>query len=161
MAAEANGNPVINSDERLLVSPHSALRLANPTSETTSLELAWLRRLSVPSAPTRISVVRKIKRFDELEDQLDTPVDHHTPKKQGKGKEKQLKKDVVINLQDTTIESNETAAKALLQISKETSSQLDKAGSNQGLEQYTPLTKAALEFFDMKAMKHMDQRELA
>ena len=44
MAAEANGNPVINSDERLLVSPHSSLRLANPTSETTSLELAWLRK---------------------------------------------------------------------------------------------------------------------
>ena len=49
----------------------SALRLANPTSETTSLEMARLRRLSVPSTPTGISAVRDVKRFNELEDQLD------------------------------------------------------------------------------------------
>ena len=58
------------------------------------------------------------------------------------------------------MESNEAAVvKALLQISKETSSQLAKAGG-QGVEQYTPLTKAALTSFDMDAMKHMDKREL-
>ena len=65
----------------------SALRL-NPASETTSLEMARLRRMSIPLAPTGINVVKEIQRFKELEDQLDKQVDQQSPKMQGKEKKR-------------------------------------------------------------------------
>ena len=63
-------------------------------------------------------------------------------------------------LQEIAMGSNEAAAKALLQIAKETSTQLGKHGVNQEVENYTLLTKAALESYDLEATKHMDKREL-
>ena len=101
----------------------SALRLANPTSETTSLEMARLRRLSVPLTPTGISVVKEVKRFNELEDQLDLPVDQYTPKRKIKNKKDKTNVDDII-IHDDGINPNETAAIALLQIAKETAEQL-------------------------------------
>ena len=96
----------------------SALRLANPTSETTSLE-ARLKKLSVPFTSTGISVVRQIKRFIELEEQLDQPVDQYTFKIKGKTKKEKVNEDD-NKLQEIAMDSNEAATKALLQIAKDT-----------------------------------------
>ena len=71
----------------------------------------------MPSTPTGISVVREIRRFNELEDQLDQPVDQSAVKRKGKNKRDKINNDDVI-LQDDEMNSNETAAKALLQITK-------------------------------------------
>ena len=100
----------------------NALRLMNPTSETTSLEMARLRRLSVPLTPTGISVVNEVKRFNELEDRLDQPVNLQVNKKRGKTKEDKPKDDD-NKLQEVAIKSNEAVSKALSGIAKEQSSQ--------------------------------------
>ena len=65
----------------------SSLRAAVTTSESSSLELARLRRKSMPATPDGRSVVNDTRRFKELEDRLDTPVDQHTEDL----KEKELK----------------------------------------------------------------------
>ena len=58
------------------------------------------------------------------------------------------------------MKTDEAVASALLQIAQETSGQLVGANSGKGVDQYTPLTKAALETFDMQSMSHMTKKEL-
>jgi hypothetical protein len=48
------------------------------TSESSSLELERLRRKSLPSTPDGRSVLNDARRFKELEDRLDKPVNQHT-----------------------------------------------------------------------------------
>ncbi len=60
--------------------PKSSLRAAVTTSESSSLELARLRRKSLPATPDGRSVREDAQRFKELEDGLDKPVDHHKQK---------------------------------------------------------------------------------
>jgi hypothetical protein len=142
------------------------------TSESSSLELARLRRKSLPATPDGRSVREDAQRFKELEDRLDKPVDHQKQNelrdrdlrdKQLKDKDLKEKKSVheVITLQEKDPASDEAAASALLQIAQETSKQLGRPNEGQELDSYTPLTKAALEVFDLHSMQHMNEKELA
>ena len=74
--------------------PKSSLRAAVTTSESSSLELARLRRKSLPATPDGRSVREDAQRFKELEDRLNT-IDHHKQKelkeKESKDKEEQDK----------------------------------------------------------------------
>ena len=153
--------------------PKSSLRAAVTTSESSSLELARLRRKSLPATPDGRSVREDAQRFKELEDQFNKPVDHHNQKelKEKESKEKELKEKLlqekeskttrdIITVKDSNNNSDEAAASALLQIAHETSMQLGQP-KGQELEPYTPLTKAALEVFDLQSMQHMNEKELA
>ncbi len=51
-----------------------SLRAAVTTSSSSSLEQARLRRASLPLTPEGASLVKQVKRFNELEDALDRPV---------------------------------------------------------------------------------------
>ena len=122
--------------------PKSSLRAAVTTSESSSLELARLRRKSLPATPDGRSVREDAQRFKELEDRLDKPIDHH---KQKELKEKELKDNEVkelkekksshelIILQEKNPNSDEAAASALLQIAQETSMQLGRPNEGQEL----------------------------
>ena len=50
-----------------------SLRAAVTTSSSSSLEQARLRRASLPLTPDGASLVKQVKRFQELEDALDKP----------------------------------------------------------------------------------------
>jgi hypothetical protein len=122
--------------------------------------LARLRRKFLPATPDGKSVVQDARRFKELEDQLDKPVDLHTTDELKEKtlrerllQEKELKTShAIIKLKDKNMETDEAAASALLQIAKETTKQLGRPNEGQGLDSYTPLTKAALEVFDLHSM---------
>jgi hypothetical protein len=141
------------------------------TSESSSLELARLRRKSLPATPDGRSVREEAQRFKELEDRLDKPVDHQrqTDLKDKELKDKEVKDKLkenqssheLITLQDKNPTTDEAAASALLQIAHETSKQLGRPNEGQELDSYTPLTKAALEVFDLQSMQHMNEKELA
>ena len=106
--------------------PKSSLRAAVTTSESSSLELARLRRKSLPATPDGRSVREEAQRFKELEDRLDKPVDHQrqTDLKDKEFKDKEVKDKLkenqssheLITLQDKNPTTDEAAASALLQI---------------------------------------------